>query len=282
MKVPLEDGLMDVLGKAAAGMGMNATALARRTGLDEIRVQTVMDGKFESGIVMRLAEALNLHAPSLFQLATGAWYPEQGSTEGILQFNTPFPVPGYAEMTVNSYLVWDPHSKMAAAFDTGANVEEMLECIEVNKLRLVSIFLTHGHEDHIHALPKLVEATGHPKVYANEIEKIPGTEPFKPGQFFSIGYLQVETCLTSGHSPGGITYVIHGMDMPVAVVGDALFCCSQGGAAEHYEEAIENNKREIFSLPDETIVCPGHGPMSTIGDEREHNPFYAAGYATDS
>lgn len=282
MKVPLEDGLMDVLGKAAAGMGMNATALARRTGLDEIRVQTVMDGKFESGTVMRLAEVLNLHAPSLFVLATGAWYPEQRPTEGVIQFNTPFPVPGYEEMTVNSYLVWDPHSKMAAAFDTGANVDEMVRFIETNKLRLTSIFLTHGHEDHVHALPQLVEATGHPKVYANEIEKVPGAAAFKPGQFFSIGYLQVETCLTSGHSPGGVTYVIHGMDMPVAVVGDALFCSSQGGAAEHYQEAIENNKREIFSLPDETIVCPGHGPMTTIGDEREHNPFYAAEYATSS
>lgn len=275
MKVPLEDGFADVLKKAANGMGYNASGLSRLTGLDPIRIQMVLDGTFESGTVMGLAKALKLHAPSMFQLATRAWYPEQVELDGLAAFNTPFPVPGYEEMTVNSYLVWEPNSRVAGAFDTGANVDQMIKLIEMKKLDLKYIFLTHKHPDHIKALPDLVERTGCKKVYTNEKEPVEGAQLFKAGTYLTIGMLGVETCLTSGHSPGGTTYVISGLDLPVAIVGDALFCCSQGGANEAYNEAIENNKRDIFSLPDETIICPGHGPMTTVGQEKEHNPFYA-------
>jgi hydroxyacylglutathione hydrolase len=275
MKIPLEDTFADVLNKAASGLGYNAMGLSRLTGLDPIRIQMVLDGKFDSGAVMTLANVLDLHAPSLFQLATKAWYPEQTRLNGLAAFNTPFPVPGFEEMTVNSYLVWEPNSRVAAAFDTGANVVEMLRVIEKESLKLTSVFLTHKHDDHIQALPQLLQATGCQKVFTNELESVPGARLFKTGTFLSIGMLGVETCLTSGHSPGGTTFVISGLDLPVAIVGDALFCSSQGGAMEDYKEAIENNKREIFSLPNETIVCPGHGPMTTIGQEREHNPFYA-------
>ena len=275
MKIPLEDTFADVLNKAASGLGYNAMGLSRLTGLDPIRIQMVLDGKFESGTVMTLANVLDLHAPSLFQLATKAWYPEQIPLNGLAAFNTPFPVSGFEEMTVNSYLVWEPNSRVAAAFDTGANVVEMMRIIEKESLKLTSVFLTHKHDDHIQALPQLLQATGCQKVFANELEAVPGAKLFKTGTFLSIGMLGVETCLTSGHSPGGTTFVISGLDLPVAIVGDALFCSSQGGAMGSYKEAIENNKREIFSLPDETIVCPGHGPMTTVGQEREHNPFFA-------
>ena len=108
MKIPLEDNFEDVLNKAATGLGYNAMGLSRKTGLDPIRIQMVLDGKFESGVVMALANTLNLHAPSLFQLATRAWHPNPVNLNGLAAFNTPYPVPGYEEMTVNSYLVWEP------------------------------------------------------------------------------------------------------------------------------------------------------------------------------
>ena len=144
MKIPLEDNFADVLNKAASGLGYNAMGLSRLTGLDPIRIQMVLDGKFESGTVMNLANVLDLHAPSIFQLATKAWYPEQVSINGLAAFNTPFPVPGYEEMTVNSYLVWEPNSRVAAAFDTGANIVEMMRIIEKESLKLTSVFLTQN------------------------------------------------------------------------------------------------------------------------------------------
>ena len=223
----------------------------------------------------RLASQLNLHAPALFEMAKGAWYPEPVEMEGLAAFNTPFPIRGYQEMTVNSYLVWDPTSKKAAAFDTGANVEGMLEVIKAKGLSLSMVCLTHTHDDHIAALPALLEATGNPPVWASAHEPYKGAEIFEPGKCLFIGYLQIDTCLTSGHSPGGTTFVISGLGRPVAVVGDSLFCCSQGGAPDNFKEALDNNRKHILSLPDETVVCPGHGPMTSVGEEKEHNPFFA-------
>lgn len=275
MKLPLEDTFADVLSKAATGMGLNASGLSRQTGIAPHIIQRVLDGQFDSGTVINLARALNLHAPSLFQLATRAWYPEEVRLAGLAMFNTPFPVPGFDEMTVNSYLVWEPKSRVAGVFDTGANVDDMLRLIHKEGLKVKAIFLTHKHPDHIHALPELKEKTGCTLVYANEREAVPGATLFKAGKFLSLGSLGIETCLTSGHSPGGTSYIISGLDLPLAIVGDALFCCSLGGATNAYREAIESNKREIFSLPEETVICPGHGPMTTVGQEMEHNPFYA-------
>ena len=81
--------------------------------------------------------------------------------------------------------------------------------------------------------------------------------------------------MTSGHSPGGMTYVVMGLERPIAVVGDSLFAGSMGGGNVSYEDAIRNNREKILNLPDETIVCPGHGPLTTVGKEKRENPFFA-------
>jgi len=86
--------------------------------------------------------------------------------------------------------------------------------------------------------------------------------------------LHVKALATSGHSVGGITYLISGLERPVAVVGDALFAGSMGGGMVSYADALENNRIKLMTLPDETIVCPGHGPMTTISQEKAHNPFF--------
>ena len=106
-------------------------------------------------------------------------------------------------------------------------------------------------------------------------EPWPGTDVFSEGERFSIGDLEVETKTTSGHSVGGTTYVISGLDRPVAVVGDAMFAGSMGGGMVSFDDAWKNNREKILTLPDETVICPGHGPMTTVGEEKRHNPFFA-------
>jgi glyoxylase-like metal-dependent hydrolase (beta-lactamase superfamily II) len=71
-----------------------------------------------------------------------------------------------------------------------------------------------------------------------------------------------------------MTYVIEGLAEPIAIVGDSIFCLSQGGAPEYYVQALENNREQILSLPEATILCPGHGPMTTVANEQAHNPFF--------
>jgi glyoxylase-like metal-dependent hydrolase (beta-lactamase superfamily II) len=149
----------------------------------------------------------------------------------------------------------------------------MLDFAKANGLQIKLILLTHIHTDHILKLAELKAATGAPaKVSA--IDPTPGAEPFSLPQNFNVGGLSIEARLTSGHAAGGITYVITGLERPVAIVGDALFAGSMGGGLVSFADALANNRKQIFSLPDNTVVCAGHGPLTTVGEEKKHNPFY--------
>ena len=86
----------------------------------------------------------------------------------------------------------------------------------------------------------------------------------------------METRLTSGHSAGGVTYFIRGLARPVAIVGDSIFAGSMGGGMVSYADALRNNREQILTLPDETIICPGHGPLTTVGEQKAANPFFAS------
>jgi glyoxylase-like metal-dependent hydrolase (beta-lactamase superfamily II) len=177
-------------------------------------------------------------------------------------------------MTVNAYLAWDPASREALAFDTGADCGEMLKRVRAEKLTVKLILLTHAHPDHVADLGRLRKETGAP-VYISDRESAPGAEAIAEGKRFRVGSLEIESRLTWGHSPGGMTFVITGLARPVAIVGDSLFAASMGGGNISYEEAVRNNREKILTLPDETIVCPGHGPLTTVGKEKRENPFFA-------
>jgi glyoxylase-like metal-dependent hydrolase (beta-lactamase superfamily II) len=177
-------------------------------------------------------------------------------------------------MTVNAYLVWDPTSRVAAVFDTGGDSTEMVRFAKRHKLNVQLILLTHAHPDHVADLPRLREETG-ADVFVPAREPVSGAEPIEEGKHFHLGNLEIDTRLTWGHSQGGITYVVTGLARPIAIVGDSLFAGSMGGGNVSYQDALRNNLEKILTLPDETIICPGHGPMTTVGEEKAHNPFFA-------
>ena len=99
---------------------------------------------------------------------------------------------------------------------------------------------------------------------------MPIDEKFK----HSVNSLYLETRHTHGHSEGGMTYLIKGLERPVAIVGDAIFAGSIGGGMVSYDDALRTNKEKILSLSEDTILCPGHGPMTTISEEKANNPFF--------
>jgi len=180
----------------------------------------------------------------------------------------------YHDMTVNAFLVWDPKSREAIAFDTGADCGPTLDRVKKEKLTVKLILLTHAHPDHIADLVRLKRETG-AAVYISERETTFGTETISEGHEFNVGSLKAKALLTWGHSPGGMTFFVTGLARPIAVVGDSIFAGSMGGGNISYKEAIKNNVEKILTLPDETIICPGHGPMTTVGEEKAHNPFFA-------
>jgi hydroxyacylglutathione hydrolase len=267
--IPLEDNFTDIIGKAQRGLEISDSQLAERSNLPVEKIRQLRDGKVDDDALSALAPILQLDATALVQSAHAKWKPrEQQTLEGLAQFNTP-----YGDMTVNAYLVWDPESRDAVAFDTGANCDEMLKRIGDEKLNVKFILLTHAHPDHIEDLERLKKETGEP-VFISERESVPGAQSFNEGKHFQVGKLAIEARLTWGHSRGGTTFVVTGLAHPIAIVGDSLFAGSMGGGGVSYKDAVKNNLEKILTLPNDTIVCPGHGPMTTVSEEKGNNPFF--------
>jgi hydroxyacylglutathione hydrolase len=266
--IPLEDSFADVIGKAQRGLKIGDDDLSVRAGLTVERLNQLKLGEFDETPARKVAPVLNLAPNALVQLGNKSWYPPTHEVAGLASFNTT-----YEDMTVNSYLVFDPKTKEAAVFDTGADASPMLDFAKQNSLKIKLILLTHTHVDHVADLNRLKKETGAP-VYVGENELFAEAESFAVGKVFSLGDLKIEARQTSGHARGGITFVISGLQKPVAIVGDALFCCSMGGGMISYEEALRTNRENIFTLPDETVLCPGHGPLTTVAEQKKHNPFY--------
>lgn len=270
MAIPLEDNVSDIIGKAQRGLGISDGQLAERSGVSAEAIRKLREGTFEGDAVEGVAPFLNLDAAALRKLAAGEWNPEPvEEIDGLAQFNTV-----YGDMTVNAYLAWDPASREAVAFDTGADCGRMLERVAAEKLTVKLILLTHAHPDHVADLRRLRKETGAP-VYLSNRETAEGAEAIAEGKRFRVGSLEIESRLTWGHSPGGMTFVVTGLARPVAIVGDSLFAGSMGGGNVSYEEAVRNNREKILTLPDETILCPGHGPLTTVGKEKRDNAFFA-------
>lgn len=179
-------------------------------------------------------------------------------------------------MAVNCYLLWDEVTREAALFDTGWEASPILKLIQENQLRLAHIFLTHDHRDHIAALPQIREACPKARLHSSH-KDAPADQRNKANDFIHLGSLRINNRETPGHSEDGVTYVVGGFpdDAPhVAVTGDALFAGSIGRGFHDFALLRQKVKQQIFSLPPETLVCPGHGPMTTIGEEIANNPFF--------
>jgi glyoxylase-like metal-dependent hydrolase (beta-lactamase superfamily II) len=270
MAIPLEDNVSDIIGKAQRGLGISDSQLAEQAGVSADAVRKVRGGDLAGDAIDRVAPILKLSAAALRKLAGGDWSPETvADIDGLAMFNTT-----YGDITVNAYLVWDPQTRDAVAFDTGADCSAMLKRIADDHLKVRMILLTHAHPDHVADLRRLRKATEAP-IYISELEPEDGAEAIPEGKHFKAGTLAIEARLTSGHSPGGMTYVVNGLPRPIAVVGDSLFAASMGGGNVSYQDALRNNREKILTLPEETIVCPGHGPLTTVGKEKRDNAFFA-------
>jgi len=270
--IPIEDLFEDIIAKAMRGHHVSESELAEKTGVSADVLRRLCRGEFcDEPALRKTADALCLDERALVASASGTWRPRPVDLDGLAIFNTP-----YRDMRVNAFLVWDPASRRAAAFDTGTDSSALTERGSELGLEIESIFLTHTHNDHIADLDRLVSACGEVTILSNEAEPWPGTRTFAEGETFSIGELSVKTLTTGGHSVGGTTYFIEGLERPVAVVGDAIFAGSMGGGMVSFDDAWRNNREKILTLPDETVICPGHGPMSSVGEEKRNNPFFAA------
>jgi hydroxyacylglutathione hydrolase len=268
-KIQLEDYHEDILGKAMRGGGIGKNEMAHRLGVDKPEIEAVLKGKVTEDLIIKMAKELQLDGEKLIRSAKKEWCPAPLEIVGLKQISS-----NYGDMIVNAYVIWNEISRRAWIFDTGTDAQPILALIEDEKLKLDAIFLTHTHRDHIACLNDLCVETGEPNVYVHQLELLDTCTPIEEGFKHSVDSLSLVAKHTHGHSVGGLTYVIDGLGKPVAVSGDAIFAGSMGGGMVSYEDALRTNREKIMTLPDDTILCPGHGPLTTVSEEKKNNPFF--------
>jgi glyoxylase-like metal-dependent hydrolase (beta-lactamase superfamily II) len=266
MKPPqFEDNWFDVVMKASRGLGRPLDVPGAQA-LDE-------DNPPGDSVLHQLALLLDLSPEALVSLARS---PQGAGAAAALPAGVTMVSSSWNSMIVNCYVVKTGQGRLML-FDTGADEAALIKAIESAGNCLEAIFITHAHPDHIACLDSLRRQYDCP-VHTSRLEPVDDAELFEPGEQWQIDNIRVETRSTRGHSKGGITYVLHGLteSPPLAIVGDAIFSLSMGGGKVDYQSALETNRRNILSLPDDTILCPGHGMPTTVGHEKRHNPFFAA------
>jgi len=197
-------------------------------------------------------------------------------------------------LEVNCYILGDEETKEAVVIDPGGDEEEILEALKYAELNLKYIIDTHGHFDHVDANQPLKEATG-AKIAIHEADAQMLSQPSAEAMFFtgnrvrlsqadlllkeddllSFGTYRLKVLHTPGHTPGGISLVLEGHTY--VYVGDLLFAGSIGRTdfpGGSFDDLIQAVRTKIFPLGDQYSVYPGHGPVTTVGQERKYNPFF--------
>jgi glyoxylase-like metal-dependent hydrolase (beta-lactamase superfamily II) len=271
----LEDHLGDILRKARAMTNVSAEAAARAAGLTEAEMTAVEEsGRLSEKLnLAALAGAVGLDGGKLAKIADG-WLPAEKDLSLWREFRR-ITTTGEG-ITVHCYLVWDEVSREAALFDTGWEAQPLLELLAENQLELRHLFITHTHEDHIAALGAIRAKFPRVRLHSSS-RNAPVDQRNRANDFIHLGSLRITNRATPGHAEDGTTYIIGNWpdDAPhVAIVGDAIFAGSMGRGNQSWDLARQKVREQIFTLPPETLLCPGHGPLTTVGEEMAHNPFF--------
>lgn len=194
----------------------------------------------------------------------------------------------------NCYLVWDSKGN-GVVFDPGGPAEEVEKFIKNNDIRLHWIVLTHGHGDHIGGIPDLRNLSEHGVAvhYADAkcltdanvnlsglmgapVEFAAADKELSDGDVINIGSLVLNVIYTPGHTEGGICVLITDGSEKILISGDTLFARSIGRSdlPGGDEEKLLKSLQRLNDLPDDLKVFPGHGPETTIGEEKRFNPYW--------
>jgi len=181
----------------------------------------------------------------------------------------------------NCYIVGCERTREAAVIDPGGDADRILITLAKDKLRCVYIINTHGHFDHSADNKRLKEVTGaqllihqaDAPMILHQSNSPPPDRYLGEGDIITFGDISLKVLHTPGHSPGGISLVTD----KIVFVGDTLFAGSIGRTdfpGGDYDGLLRNVREKIFTLGDDVVVYPGHGPKTTVGRERKTNPFF--------
>jgi len=199
----------------------------------------------------------------------------------------------------NCTVFWCEKTRQAAIIDPGGDIDRILEILAQEQLIPTKILVTHGHIDHAGGVAELAERTGIPIEGPHEEDRFwiegmprqssmfgfPPVQSFEPDRWLQagdkvhFGEVELEVLHCPGHTPGHVVFFNRAERL--AQVGDVLFQGSIGRTdfpRGDYDTLIRSIKEILFPLGDDVEFIPGHGPMSTLGEERRHNPFLSGKY----
>ncbi|WP_233256579.1 MBL fold metallo-hydrolase [Opitutus sp. ER46] len=277
--LPLEDELGDVLEKGMRRAGLTEEALAEATGVAVARILDAVDYRSELTCdeLRRIAGVLKLNEVGLCALGLGKYpQPEIG---GLPFCVWPLRMP-HGIGVANAYLVSECGSNRALLFDTGAGMDA-LDAVWPGTIRQVdAVFLTHVEAEHAGGLCEVVARFG----VAPEHALVPGGavapcgRPMGEGERRAFGALEVTAYSTPGHTAAHNCYVVRA---PAArsggsllISGDLIFAGSVGRAFYSGDQLQANLQRMLTVCLGNTVVAPGHGPLTTVENERRFNPFF--------
>jgi hydroxyacylglutathione hydrolase len=273
--IPLEDTFADILRKSMRGVGVNERQLADATGISAATIAGWLKekGAADDAQARAIAAVLRLDGGKLADSAAQRWTPPPIELPDVRRHSQE-PHPS------NGYVFFLEGGRAAALVDPAGIPQNLLRLLRDGHYHLHYILVTHKHPDHCDATADVAAAFPAAKIVmhkldvhaigslANKATLLRDGETLPFGENSTIRMLH-----TPGHTDGSSSYLFQNS----LFSGDTLFAASVGGAfgdASTYDDILNSVRSKLFTLPDDTVVMPGHGPPTTIELEKRHNPFF--------